>query len=274
MSTNTRYLLAKYIPDLRRGEPHNVGIVLWSPSGVEARFIAEKQEQRGEIDGRSVPSFVTSPSAYKQWVYFWRTEAEKTEIEPATGGNLVQRTSCDFLEALRTANRGNFVLEEGGILLDDVSEEELPNIADHLFYTLVETTGPDEPRDSTLDEVCDDLLRASDLFSNPYFHNDFSLRCPVNGTEEEYVFSHAIKNGSIEKIFQRVPFPLKRKKILRKNIHDVAWRFEKVIEADIVASRKDRGDWCAVSEKQQRDPGSGSLVEGAILGNERPKSSR
>ena len=35
-----KYLIAKYIPDLNRMEPRNIGIVVWSPEGIEARFLA------------------------------------------------------------------------------------------------------------------------------------------------------------------------------------------------------------------------------------------
>lgn len=51
-----RYLIAKYIPDLRRMEPRNIGVIVWSPQGVAARFAAEKADTDGDVDGRSLPS--------------------------------------------------------------------------------------------------------------------------------------------------------------------------------------------------------------------------
>ena len=36
----TQYLLAKYIPDMHRFEPRNIGVIVWSPDGIEARFLA------------------------------------------------------------------------------------------------------------------------------------------------------------------------------------------------------------------------------------------
>src|SRR5258708_5588363 len=143
-----RYLIAKYIPDLGRMEPRNVGGIVWSPTGVQARFLAEKDDRPGEVDGHSIPTFVTSAQAYRQWVQFWRRELARTETQPLRGRGPVSRCSPAFLDALLDTGRGNFVLAEGGILLDPVSAEVLPRVADHLFARLVDTAGPEEPRDA------------------------------------------------------------------------------------------------------------------------------
>jgi hypothetical protein len=43
-------------------EPRNIGGVVWSRGEVAVQFAAERHEQPGEVDGRSVPGFVTSLS--------------------------------------------------------------------------------------------------------------------------------------------------------------------------------------------------------------------
>src|SRR5205814_776714 len=120
------YLIAKYIPDLRRMEPRNIGVVVWTPGAVDARFVAEKPDHPGQLDRRSIPSFVTSPDAFRQWVVYWRREMEKSEIEPVAGGARVARSSPEYLSTLMSGNRGNFHLVEGGVLLDPLEPEELP----------------------------------------------------------------------------------------------------------------------------------------------------
>jgi hypothetical protein len=253
-----KYLVAKYIPDLRRYEPRNIGVIIWSPEGVEARFFAEKENQPGVIDGRSVPSFVTNLSAYKQWVQYWRSEIQKSETRPVLGGEPVAQDSPKFTEALKTANRGNFFLTDGGFLLDKISSDQLPHLADHLFTTLVDTNALEDAPDLTLDQVCDELLQASKLAGNPHFHNRYQIRCPVAGEEEEFTFSHAYKNGILERLYQRVPIP-KRKRLSLKNIHDAAWMFEKVIDAKIIARAKGAA-LVYINEDQQQD----SDVESAL----------
>ncbi len=109
----------------------------------------------------------------------------------------------------------------------------------------------EDARDLTLDQVCDELLQASKLAGNPHFHNRYQVRCPVAGEEEEFTFSHAYKNGTLERLYQRVPIP-KRKRLSLKNIHDAAWMFEKVIDAKIIARAKGAA-LVYINEDQQQD---------------------
>ncbi|HKI38764.1 MAG TPA: hypothetical protein VKA46_43345 [Gemmataceae bacterium] len=139
-----RYLVAKYVPDLRRMEPRNVGVVVWAGGEVVARFAAERPDQPGTVDDRCAPSFVRSLSAYKQWVRFWRKELEKAAVRPLRGGEPVPRSSPDFLKVLAATGRGNFLLMDGGLLLDPVTEGELPQLADYLYKALVAEVAPAE----------------------------------------------------------------------------------------------------------------------------------
>jgi hypothetical protein len=229
-----RYLLAKYIPDLRRGEPRNVGVVLWSPVGVAARFVAEKPGRPGEVDGRKIPTFVTSAPAYRQWVQFWRAELARSEIESVTRPDRkADRSSPDYLDVLADSSKGNFVLTEGGILLDPVND--LQDAVDFLFANLIEGPPAEEPRDPTLDEVCNELFDKLDLRTDPHFHGSgYAVECPLpGGATEQLEFSHAYKNGSLRRLYQRVP--LTSKGVLqRKSVHDAAWMFERVTEAKIL----------------------------------------
>ena len=226
------YLVAKYIADTRRMEPRNIGVVVWSAGEVAARFAAERRDQPGEVDGRSLPSFVTSLSAYKQWVRFWRKELEKETIRPLAGGEPAVRTSADFLKVLTSTSKGNFLLTEGGMLLDPVAPGELADVADCLFGLLVEESPPpDEPRDPTLEDVCQQLFEETNVATLPYFRRNYSLQCAMPGRPAEtFEFSYAYGNGTPLRLYQQLPLP-KRRKALSRNVHHVAWMFEKVIAA-------------------------------------------
>lgn len=231
--TTPRYLIAKYIGDLRRVEPRNIGVILWTPAGVAARFLAERADRPGAVDGRRVPSFVTSTGAYKQWIEFWRGELEKTEIESvADPDKKVNRRDPGCLDVLMASGKGNFVLADGGLLLDPVQDVE--DAVDFLFNTLVESGVQEEQRDVTLDEVCDRLIEETNLLKDASFHSDYEVPCQVApGVMEQFQFSHAYRNGSIKRLYQRVPLsPLKA--MQRKNLHDAAWMFERVTEAKII----------------------------------------
>jgi hypothetical protein len=248
----TKYLLAKYIPDLHRFEPRNIGVIVWSPLGVEARFLAEYPNRPGEVDGRSIPAFVTSASAYKQWIRYWRDAITGTSIRPLGGGDVVSASSPGFIEALQQTARGNFVVVDAGSVLEGVGEDELPIVADQLFAQLVEANAPEEPRDLDLDTVADQLFERLHLNRHRNFYSNYTVRCPVRGVEEEYVFSHAFANGTLQKVYQRLAIP-KGKARLRKNVHDVAWSFEQIFNQRIVEP-ENAGVLVYVTEEQETQP--------------------
>ncbi len=233
----TKYLLAKYIPDLHRFEPRNIGVIVWSPLGIEARFLAEYPNRPGEVDGRSIPGFVTSASAYKQWVRYWRDAISGTSIRPLGGGDVVSSSSPGFIEALQQTARGNFVVVDAGSVLDDISEEELPTVADQLFAQLIEVNTAEEPRDIGFDELCDSLMVRAQLKHHRNFHDRYPVRCTVRGVDEEFLFSHAIANGTLERAYQRFPIP-KRKTQLQKNRDATAWMLESLLNTNVITADK------------------------------------
>lgn len=255
MVSGPRYLLAKYVPDPQRMEPRNIGVVVWSPEGIEARFLAEKPHHPGDVDGRSLPAFVSSLGAYKQWLRFWRTELNKNAIDSIAGSGFVPRTSPAFLEALMSWSKGNFLLSEGGYGLDYVEVDDLVEFADQLYRSLVDTSDSEESRDPTLDELCDEVIKEAHLQRNPNFQNLFKVECPITSRAQSrvvtYEFSHAYKNGSLQRLYQRVPLS-RRKTTLRKTVHDSAWMFEKVIQRDIIAPEQG-GVLVYATEEDQED---------------------
>lgn len=257
-----RFLLMKYVPDLHRFEPRNIGVIVWAPCGVEARFIAEVN-RAGDVDGRCVPAFVVNLGAYKQWIRFWRTQLQAPDIE-GIDGSAIRRDSPDFVDALIKTGTGDFLVSDAGILLDKVSSENLVAVVDDLYDRLVSPPASqarlanvgDEARDPALDEICDELIAQSFLAADPNFKTGYVVSCAVDSGGkifESFELSHAYKNGSLKRLYQRVPLS-KQKKTLRKTIHDSAWMFEKIAQNNILAS-----DQCAslvyANDEHQQDPG-------------------
>jgi hypothetical protein len=121
-----RYTVAKYIPDVLRNEPRNIGVLLWTPDGAAARFLGEKPEAPGEVNEAAVPPFVSSPHAYKEWVRYWRRELSK-----------VTCGSDDPFGRMRDTRPGSYRLADDGFLTLPVPAHELAAALDHLFHTLV-----------------------------------------------------------------------------------------------------------------------------------------
>src|ERR1700722_16693761 len=113
MTDLPRYLIAKHVADFQRMEPRNIGVIVWTPHCVEGRFLAERSGAPGDIDARSIPPFVASASAYKQWVAFWRSQL--TDKPTASGKPLQQ-----WVENLKQTSHGSFWLADGGVILSSV----------------------------------------------------------------------------------------------------------------------------------------------------------
>jgi hypothetical protein len=225
MSGTARYLVAKYISDLHRMEPRNIGVVLWAAGKVSARFLAEKPGELGAVDGRSLPGFVASSSAYKQWVHYWRDEL---------GKNLPNGCSESRLEDLKNSSRGSFVLVDGGVLLEETASMFLPKMTDHLFHKLVETSGSEESKDPVLEQVANNWIRKLGLNRNEHFRSRYEVVCEIAPrVEERFEFSHAYTANGIERLYQRVPLT-RRNSQMRRTVHDSAWMFEKVVQQGIV----------------------------------------
>jgi hypothetical protein len=231
--TAPRYLLVKHIPDLARGEPRNVGVILWTPWLTDARFCAEKLDAPGTVDGRSIPDFIRSKSAYRQWVRFWRREISSASIVPIGGGDAIARSSPAFADALKRASRGDFIVEDGGYVLDVRSEDDVSRATDELYESLVEppTTTQDEGKDPRLEDLCDEAIELSGIDRDPRWTRDFALACAVApNVREDFSFTYAFgESDAPKRIYQRVPLAPRRKAIATKTVHHCAWMFEKVV---------------------------------------------
>ncbi|HEY1068705.1 MAG TPA: hypothetical protein VGE52_21460, partial [Pirellulales bacterium] len=198
--SRVRFSIAKYVPDLRRMEPRNIGVVVWSETGVAARFAGEFASRPGEVDGRSIPKFVNSASAYRQWIRHWRKVLDKPSVR-SSSGELTSRSSPAFLKALAGDERGNYYLVESGELLDPPEPEGIEVFTAWLYEQLVaETLASDEPRDPKLDELCQKAIDETGLGYSRYLRRNYSVEIPLpansaGSVSERFEFSYAFGNG-------------------------------------------------------------------------------
>ena len=86
---NARFLVAKYIPDLRRMEPKNIGIIAWNDGRTAARFL-------GEDDGPPRYLGVRDRNNYAQWLTSWRSQLARPFVE-AGRNERVRKQDVNFL---------------------------------------------------------------------------------------------------------------------------------------------------------------------------------
>ena len=226
-------------------EPRNIGVLLWTPNGVAARFLFESPHGSGQVDGRAVPNWIGHLTAYKQWVAYWRSSVAEPDFQPPTGGSPIAVASPEFVRAMQTANKGQYVLVEGGVLLDGVPANEVEDACEYLFDTRVGDRQVEAPRELDLNDRWDELLGRAQIKSNPLYRRDY----PVTSGQEALIFSDALANGVPKKLYERVPFAT-RPATFMKNAHHAAWQFEKVIQSGIIAG-DDTAALISMTEEQE-----------------------
>ncbi len=215
MIQNATYFVAKHIPELMRFEPRNVGVIVWSSVGIEARFAAESRNSRSSIDGRKIPNFVTDDNAYRQWISYWREQIQTAN-------------SLESVEGISEASRGNYVLTKAGEILEPIDQNNLADVVDNLFETLVAEPSARSDVDHSR-EGWKQLFDLVHLREHRYFRNDYAVSCKVRRIEEEFTFDHALVNGEIKCLMKYVPLPSSGRARIQQLRDSVAWQLDNVL---------------------------------------------
>ena len=201
-----RFLVAKYVDDLRRMEPKNIGVILWSEGHVASRFIGDT----GDPLQASAPMFIAKKNrgVYREWVQHWRRQIHHASL-PNKKGALVDKLSEDYLDALKLTARENYVLADGGFLLDHLAVGDLPEAVNQLFDQLVGDP-PSEPDSQSYKLVrrgWKRILTDTGLRRRSDFHERYPLQCQIEGVSRRLEFDNAIGNGTPDALFHRVLLP-------------------------------------------------------------------
>lgn len=220
------YIIAKHVPDPVRDEPRNVGVIVASHGDIVARFIGEKEDDPGEVDGRKIPGWVSSSSAYKQWIKFWREEIEDTRSLDAS----------IEVSSLRQWNKVDFLLSDSGqIALPNEEAGTIEAVADDLYRRLVTSEVEDDAdEDPSLKARIRQLVRATGIGTSSNWRDDYPVSVDLgSGKSEQLSFHHGYVNGGPKKLYHRVHLS-PRESFLEKNLHDATWRFHLVKEQGIL----------------------------------------
>lgn len=178
---NNRFLVAKYVPDLRRMEPKNIGVFVWVEGAVTARFLSD-------VDAK----FIDDKKNYLRWRSFWNDQIAGDEIVPIRGP-AVSKESPDFMDALLKTQEGSYLLREGGAILSELERVEADDAADFLFNELVAVHRPKEaPSHETLTILGDKVMAESGLSTRPDFHERVPLHLPIFEIPQDVIFDYSI----------------------------------------------------------------------------------
>jgi hypothetical protein len=214
------YLVAKYVDDLSRNEPINIGVIVYDGSDSLARFDGESAA--GAIDLRRVRNRVTGSRTYRAWVEYWRTALATPGALDASLRDAPQATMIDHLLA-NTAR--DFYLERGGTILHDADSRGLKATLDDLFARLVRV--PDQPTPPSLSEKSKQALAAAGapLDDAERFQEQVPVPIIAHGLTIEEEVSYAVMNGK-RHFLQEMPFDPAQKRRSRKEASHCVFLFE------------------------------------------------
>lgn len=188
------YAVAKFAPDIQRMEPQNIGVVVWSPHGVAAKF----------LDHRSA-EFVPDECLYTRWVTYWTNALDSGTIR--VGKNLpVEASDPGFLEALASTQKANFLMRIAGRVHEEIEADELDDVANFLFDQLVRPTRSrlNEENANQLREICDDLIEKADWPQLDGWKGAKKVHLYIDQVERSHVFNYVCGETQPSLIAQRV----------------------------------------------------------------------
>lgn len=178
--TPTWYVV-KYMPDLTRREPRNVGVVVTDGETIDARFLGERD---GRLNLNRVPRWIPSRRTYRTWVRYWRSVIAET-------------TPQQLAEALVPVPDGNYLIELGGVELTQGPPRPLRVLADELFQQLVLTMRSDADSDrADLDKLCQEALLPFKARTKYRVFDGVHVPVAIDGGYQDPLrFHYAVQNG-------------------------------------------------------------------------------
>lgn len=228
--SSPRFLIAKYIPDLRRMEPRNIGVVLWNNGFVKAKFLGESQKQAKK------PAFARDDHAYREWIEFWKYQVGREELTDASGQS-VHRESPEFLEALAAKSKQQFMLVDGGVFGLHIPAMETHDALAELFEVLVAEQNP--PKDlqhqqasMMLKKEVNSALKETGIKERSDFYSHFTWVCKMPEAKPGFEFDYALHLTTPTMVMDKVPLWSPH------DVQSVAFRFQSMQIYERLSRRK------------------------------------
>ncbi len=185
-----RYILAKYVPDLGRMEPRNIGVIVWCKGKFCARFL-------DQADVRSIQ--VNDPDTYERWINFWSRLVTADAIRPRRG-QPVSAGDPKCIDAFLSTQKGNNILVDSGEVLGQLKKSELQQATDYLFDDLVAIPGnKDSVSRLKFPQACDGVFRKAGV----EVKSQHPIECDWNGITRTLHPDYYVGNGKPDAIFHR-----------------------------------------------------------------------
>ncbi|MFW6776269.1 hypothetical protein ACOACO_18455 [Nocardioides sp. CPCC 205120] len=214
----TSWFTVKYVADLMRDEPRNVGLVVKQDDETVTKFLGERAD--GTIDGRNIGR-INSVETYKLWVDHWRRVATTQ--------------SCEELEAIRVRPGDNYFLSPR---MERVfgSDVDLGDLAGDLFASLV---AEDREEVVSLKDQVEGVFKHLALDTSVEI--DKEIQVQVEGdTFDTLHFDYLYRADSRERLMERVNLATADRRTWDK-VHAASWTFTRLLEGSARDDARDVG---------------------------------
>jgi hypothetical protein len=201
------WYVCKYVPDLMRDEPRNLGVIVHDDTGeLRFRFVGERAD--GVVDGRRVQSWVNSVETYKLWVKHWKKLAcidGALEVDP------------------RRVDDNYYVSQRMAALIDIEPDLPIDDVANRLFASLV--SGHQEE----LVETLKDQVEVAFKHLNVMDHVEMNTKVIVkaDGALDTLSFDYWYESESATSLMERVNLASADQRAWN-DVHATSWMFTAV----------------------------------------------
>lgn len=221
------YFVAKYCSDLVRGEPRNIGVLLYDEDEEQwfSRFLGENDD--GVLDGRKLRSF-RSADTYREWHHYW-TRSLKAGAPAVDGTGTISPGDRGFSEALSAMGGEHFSLELGRpmVIPEQVGLGE--RLVSFLFEQLVDDeVAQGVERGETWPSRMGGIVTRYSLDHNPHWKQGYRMTIKHHRAEETIVFPYAHQNGHL-RLYKRLAVDALtiESEDVQQTMHDILWCFMK-----------------------------------------------
>lgn len=204
--SNTRFLVAKYIRDMHRLEPRNIGVVVWIDGILSARFLGEDTSSPGTVRApRSLK--VHDQEAYSEWIRHWREQMSLPALSINANGEQVSRESPKFVDALKNKSKLHFILVDAGFLRGKTDPKDIGDVVSDLFESLVadkkaEASDATEEESHILTATIAHAIKDSGIAKIKGYSTKLPLTFPVDSHSLAFTFDSGIYTDRPIALFQ------------------------------------------------------------------------
>lgn len=226
VQTTPKFLVCKYVENIRRQETRNVGVILVHNNTIHARFLGE--DFPGEIDGRRIKTVVDDYQTYAQWVNYWRYCIDPINVSSSdqVSDQEVERAITQLIES----ERQNFFISKGGeVLIPNSEHKDASALLTYLYNEVVEPE--DEPATEAkikLRKATDIIVEEAGIKSLPLYSENPKIEILNTRGKRERVYPDYLFINNFYNVLENVSLHASSEKIAQRMVDATQFMYERL----------------------------------------------